>query len=1033
MLRKFLLIITLFFLLPGLLTAQVGKLRGLVTGKETGEPIQGVNIFIERTDFSASASTDLNGAYVVLGVVSGVYTVRAERDGYQSVVISNVRIRTNLTTNQDFSLPAMILDEEVYEVVAERPLIQRNTTSTIRLAIQEDIQYLPVRGLQNLISLEAGTVLQDGHLHVRGGRAGEIAYFIDGVTAINPLTNEENFSAIQEAVEEIQMLPGGYTAEYGGANSGAVRTAMKTGGARYKATIDYRTDDFAKTGEQFLGTSSFGYRNAVVTLSGPVYRFPKLRFFLAGQHNYMRQRNPSFIEPFNTDDFIDPVTGQTLGELGGLVDDGYEGREIGEPLPEGGVIKYDRNSLPGSWRQENTGQGTILINATENLKFRFTGSYSHLKYPTEGSDFYSNLRNVYYNPGRIPIRTTEKIFGSLRATHIINPSTFYEASVFYSNSSSETVDPEFGSDWKKYTDREANAELGYTGWRSKYWGPNWISTIYNFDMEPPGYPVTDYSKNSEMNIGGFLDFTTQLNRNWELKAGGRVDTWVMRCYEVERIQIFMDTEMGWQGDDPHIWESDYERWVELASVGWYEDRPIIYGYDIDGNKLNTFPNGPRKPLFASFYVQNKFEYRDLIINLGLRFERIDIKAPKPKDNEDPAFDQRLDWIDEDKMVETDPYHYLLPRLGLSFPVTKKTVFYTSYGKYVQMPALNQVYRGIPKISKTVSPFTSSIYGYFGQWAGYTAKPEHTTQYEMGIRQSLSDNLALTLTAYYKKLQDRLRYGLVYSDGTGDIPEEEVLFSGLQNEDVGTAKGVEFTLQLRRTRRIAARVNYTWSDTRGTGSDVESSKVYVSDEWDIYGWYPPYVFPLDYHQPHRGSVILDYRFGKGDGGKIFEGSGINLLFTFNSGHSYTKFQEVRSIGCSTLWNVGVRTLRDPRSQVPEERLNSSLTPWNSNVDLSVNKVFFLGRLNVDLYIHVLNLFDTKHVINVYPMTRNAKDDGWLYNIYNYGYTTWFRDVPQYVEFYKAINNKNRWAYQQATGKDLYGTPRQIRVGVRLEFN
>ena len=887
-------------------------------------------------------------------------------------------------------------------------------TSTLRLSTQEDIQYLPVRGLQNLISLEAGTVLQDGHLHVRGGRAGEIAYFIDGVTAINPLTNEESVKIIQEAVEEIQMLPGGYTAEVGGANSGVVRTDMKTGGSSYKATIDYRTDDFVPSGEQFLETSSYGYHNAVITLGGPVPHVPKLRFFLAAQHNYWRNQNPSYIEPFRFE---------------GLKDDGLSGRDEGSPLP--GSIEYKRNHLPENWRKDNTVQGTLVYNLSESVRFRFTGSYRHVKAPTEGTNFYSSLYN-YFNLDRSPVRNNQTWMAGFRMIHLISPSTFYEVGLSYSDHASKTVDPVFGDDWRKYVDREENNKKGYglteeTAWESKYRGPLEYSTILNFRMESPDVPVNSYEKNSQTDFGVIFDYTTQLRRNWELKAGGRLELWTMRRFYIQNIRWLLEYEFGYDGITPRTFENEYERWVELAHMG-YGDRPIIYGYDIDGKKYETFPNGPRRPLFLSFYVQNRFEYRDLIIHLGLRFERIDIKAPKPKDNENPAFDQRLDWIDEDKMIETDPYDYFLPRLGLSFPVTNQTVFYTSYGKYIQMPPLNQIYRGIPQISLAVSPYSRHPYGYFGQWAGYTAKPEQTTQYEMGIRQYLRNNLALTLTAYYKKLQDHLRYGLVYSTGTGDFPEGEALFSGLENEDVGTAKGVEFTFELRRSKRLTARVNYAWSSTQGTGSDVESSKVYVSDDIDKYGWYPPYVFPLDYHQPHHGSVILDYRFGKGDGGKIFEGSGINLLFTFNSGHSYTKIQEVRTTGCSsTPWNVGVRTLLDQRGQVPEERLNSSSTPWNSNVDLGVNKVFFLGRLNVDLYIHVLNLFDTNHVINVYPMTRNAKDDGWLYN------APWFLDIPQYVEFYKAINNKNRWAYQQATGKDLYGIPRQIRVGVRLEFN
>jgi hypothetical protein len=45
---------------------------------------------------------------------------------------------------------------------------------------------------------------------------------------------------------------------------------------------------------------------------------------------------------------------------------------------------------------------------------------------------------------------------------------------------------------------------------------------------------------------------------------------------------------------------------------------------------------------------------------------------------------------------------------------------------------------------------------------------------------------------------------------------------------------------------------------------------------------------------------------------------------------------------------------------------------------------------------------------------------------------FKKIPQYEDFYRAINLDNRWAWQMASGKDFYGMPRQIRFGARVEF-
>src|SRR3990167_9002556 len=74
MLRKLLVAFTALFLLPVLLLAQDGKLRGRVTDRESGEPLIGANVTVDGT--SLGASSDLNGEYIILSVPPGTYTKR---------------------------------------------------------------------------------------------------------------------------------------------------------------------------------------------------------------------------------------------------------------------------------------------------------------------------------------------------------------------------------------------------------------------------------------------------------------------------------------------------------------------------------------------------------------------------------------------------------------------------------------------------------------------------------------------------------------------------------------------------------------------------------------------------------------------------------------------------------------------------------------------------------------------------------------------------------------------------------------------
>ena len=58
--------LVLLLLLPVLLSAQTGKLRGIVKDADSGNPLENIKVFVK--DAFLSAMTDITGTYIILGV-----------------------------------------------------------------------------------------------------------------------------------------------------------------------------------------------------------------------------------------------------------------------------------------------------------------------------------------------------------------------------------------------------------------------------------------------------------------------------------------------------------------------------------------------------------------------------------------------------------------------------------------------------------------------------------------------------------------------------------------------------------------------------------------------------------------------------------------------------------------------------------------------------------------------------------------------------------------------------------------------------
>ena len=73
------------------------------------------------------AATDVNGEYVILSVPAGVCALKVSYIGYITVTVSNIIVSSGLTTNVDVKIASSSVQVQGIEIVAERPLIQRNS------------------------------------------------------------------------------------------------------------------------------------------------------------------------------------------------------------------------------------------------------------------------------------------------------------------------------------------------------------------------------------------------------------------------------------------------------------------------------------------------------------------------------------------------------------------------------------------------------------------------------------------------------------------------------------------------------------------------------------------------------------------------------------------------------------------------------------------------------------------------------------------------------------------------------------------
>ncbi|MFQ6612709.1 MAG: carboxypeptidase-like regulatory domain-containing protein [Fidelibacterota bacterium] len=224
------------FLLSVLLLIEVSSaatLSGYVVDQETGETVIGVNVFIAGTDHGAS--TDVNGFFVINGLPADTMTIIFSHIAYQELR-QEVDLRKGDGYLSQVSMEQRTLETKAIEVVANRgAVIQRDMDIASFEADPVLLKEVPQlnKDVFQLIKYSPSVSITEEFsplYNVRGSDPGENLVLLDGMTIYNPqhfLSGEAIFNPY--AIKNIELLVGGFDAEYGGRNASILYITTREG------------------------------------------------------------------------------------------------------------------------------------------------------------------------------------------------------------------------------------------------------------------------------------------------------------------------------------------------------------------------------------------------------------------------------------------------------------------------------------------------------------------------------------------------------------------------------------------------------------------------------------------------------------------------------------------------------------------------------------------------------------------------------------------------------------------------------------
>jgi len=766
-----------------------GKIAGTITDATTGEPLIGVNVILEGTSYGAA--TDLDGYYTILNVPPGKYNLKASFIGYTPARFVDVKINIDQTTLIDIRLQEENIEMGEVVIVATQPVVQQDVASSRVNISAEEIDALPTTDANSVIALQAGIQYgADGPI-IRGGAANQTAYVVNGITMRDERDNTPYTSISMTAVEDIQVQTGGFNAEFGNIRSGLVNVVTREGSKdqySFKLISRYRPTNPKHFGPSYHDPNSFFMRPYLDpevawtgTSNGAWDEYTQRQYNDFVGWNAISQQTLVDDDPNNDltpeaarrlflwqhrrDTDIDapdyevdmafggpvPVVGRSLGNLRFLASFRYDKEMYLIPLATDSYKDYAANLKLTS----DLGTGMKLM--VEGLYGEQSGTNNNNSGLPGIFRFSSSIANeidrVSYQDTRVfapdywaPTNVKRMSIGA-KFTHVLNPSTFYEAVV-----------SRFSSDYSTNPGRLRDETP-----IKQFGGVYWVDEApFGFQPAPStgidgmrmGVGMSNSRDSSYVAVyTGKFDITSQFDKYNQFKAG----------FEI----VLTDNRVNYASVDQFLQSGRSQSKWETT------------------------------PLRGGLYVQDKLEFEGMIANVGVRLDYLDPGGEwYVYDVYTDAFSAKYSLGIDTLLPQeaTEKQFSISPRLGIAFPISVNSKLFFNYGHQRSIPTPENLfmlrrYSDNNSVTRIANP---------------NAPLEKTIQYELGYEHNLYDMFLLRLAGYYKDInQQRTLVQYINRDNS-------VNYYISEPNSYADIRGFEITISKNRGMWLQGFINYTYS-------------------------------------------------------------------------------------------------------------------------------------------------------------------------------------------------------------------------------
>ena len=807
--------------------AQKGSLSGTVSDKVTGEGLIAANVYLKGTNLGVA--TDVSGNYTIPEIKPGTYTVEVTYLGYEKLIQTGVKIKKGEKLKLNFKLgEAAFLFEDEVVVIGEKPLIDIEESKSSVSVGAEKIAAGPSRNIQSVLNTQAGIVNTPSGVHIRGGRTYETGFYIDGVSAQDPLTGTGfGVDLGTNAIDEINVSTGGAGAEFGNSTSGVVNTRTKSGGERLSGNLSYMRDNF---GFNENWNSVFKHQVMEGSLGGPLLKKltkNKLKFYssLRMEFNDLFIKNPA--DQLNSSWFNSTFW-----------------------------MPYQDNRWSGLAKLDYRFQPTKTLTVSYLRSINVNQDVNSLRITTNDPPFLPGYQwSFHLQPDNATTFAHDKNLIMAKWNHSTSKRFAYNITAS-----------------RLFATLRADAN-------GRDWRPDSVDT----EFEPRSiveYPVSYFNPGADTAF--VLPGPGLFNNN------GISTVWHHHYFE-EYVLKFVGNL--YSKDAKNRLQFGYEHkqqdllWIDINRP-WI-GAPIQLA---DGSTSQTFRLGESseiwnaKPSNGAFFFEEKYTYLGLVAKIGGRLE---YWFPG-KFVDDAVGNDRSPIRDEIRQAYLDNTYQLagrrmkvrfLPKISASFPIRENQVMHFNYNHSMRLPHPTQVYTGL-------NPFYTDR-STFRRLGNPNLDPEVNVSYEIGLKSQLSTNDALNFTAYW---QDRYDFITFASLEVPDVTGRDVSRTLPINSDYVRTRGVELSYIKRIGKWFNGQVSIAYS--RVTGQSASSSETLrdilnTGNREDTREFPMPWDTPLDLK--FNALFISDAENGLFGKFKQFRRMKCYLEGYYRSGRRYTPFE------------------------------------------------------------------------------------------------------------------------------------------------